>query len=106
MNTQAIISSINTIGGTKVCRFATQTAIEGQSAAVQASILHSLSVAAKHCDESDDHADEVIPAAARLAVKQVTAVHPEIDADHIFACLVLALTAATAAFFKGDLRLS
>jgi hypothetical protein len=103
MNTQEIISSINEIGGAKVCKFVMTEAIEGQPAAVKVAILNALAVAAKLCDASDDYADKVIPEAVQTAVNGVKAVHPEVDADRLFAHLALAVTAASAAFLKNEL---
>ena len=102
METKYLISSIHKIGDARICKFATQTALEGQSAAVQASILHSLAVAAKACDASDDYADDVIPAVVSAAIAPIKALYPEIDEDQVFACVSLALVAACAAHLKGE----
>ena len=102
METKNLISSINKIGGTKVCKFVMTEAIEGQPTSVKVAILNALAVAAKLCDASDDFADTAIPEAVQTAVKGVTDLHPEIDGDRLYAHLALAVTAASAAFLRGE----
>ena len=103
METKNLISTINTIGGSRVCKFAMESAIEGQPAAVKVSILNALAVAAKLCDASDEFADTAIPEAVQTAVNGVKDLHPEVDEDRLFAHLSLAITAASAAFLRGEI---
>lgn len=102
MNTNQLFTSINQIGGAKVCKFVMTEAIEGQPVPVKLAILNALQVAAKLCDASDDYADTVIPQAVQTAVNGVKDIHPDIDEDKLFAHLTLAVTAASAAFLRGE----